>query len=123
MRVGTNTITNSYWDTQTTGTTTSSGGTGKTTALMQTQSTFTGWNFSSLWWINDGRDYPKLDWQPVADFDNSGRVNLVDFSIMSRSWLTSDGDANYNSVCELSGDTTINAMDLIVLTENWLEGS
>lgn len=123
LRVGSNTIANSYWDTQTTGTTFSDGGTGKTTVQMHLQSTFTGWNFSTLWWMNEGRDYPKLIWQPVADLDNSGRVNLVDFVIMSRSWLANVGDANYNSICELSGDTTVNTPDLTVLAENWLTGS
>jgi len=55
----------SYWDTQTSGQTNSWVGTGKTTAEMMTQSTFTGWDFDSVWAIdpsiNDG--YPYLQWQ------------------------------------------------------------
>ncbi len=42
-------VTNSYWDTQTSGKTTSYGGTGKTTSEMQAQSTFVNWNFSNVW--------------------------------------------------------------------------
>jgi hypothetical protein len=43
--------TSSFWDTQTSGVTNSAGGIGKTTADMQTESTFTdvGWNFTDTW--------------------------------------------------------------------------
>jgi M26 IgA1-specific Metallo-endopeptidase N-terminal region/The GLUG motif len=51
-------ITSCYWDTQTSGRTTSAGGTGKTTAEMKTQSTYVGWDFENVWAINN--DYPKL---------------------------------------------------------------
>jgi hypothetical protein len=64
---------NSFWDIETSGQTTSAGGTGKTTAEMQTRSTFTnaGWDFvnetangtEDIWWINAGQDYPKLWWE------------------------------------------------------------
>ena len=61
------TVTNSFWDTQTTlqSTTLGSAGTGKTTAQMQTQATFTGFDFSTtpVWKISAGQ-YPKLGWQP-----------------------------------------------------------
>lgn len=43
------TITDCFWDTQTTGIATSSGGTGKTTALMKTESTYTNWDFDTIW--------------------------------------------------------------------------
>lgn len=45
------TVTNSFWDTETSGQSTSSGGTGKTTTQMKTESTFTsaGWNFTDIW--------------------------------------------------------------------------
>ena len=58
------TISNSFWDTETSGTGTSDGGTGKTTAEMKTQTTFTdaGWDFEAIWAIvptcNDS--YPCL---------------------------------------------------------------
>ena len=63
----------SLWDTQTSGQTTSAGGTGKTTAEMQTVSTFldAGWDFvgetangtEDIWWILEGKDYPRLWWE------------------------------------------------------------
>ena len=65
-----------FWDTQTSGQTTSDGGTGKTTAEMQTAKTFldAGWDFvgetangtDDIWWINEGKGYPRLSWQGPA---------------------------------------------------------
>ncbi len=58
------TITNCFWDTETSGLGTSDGGTGKTTAEMKTETTFTdaGWDFTSIWNICAGvnGDYPCL---------------------------------------------------------------
>jgi hypothetical protein len=57
-------ITDCFWDTQTSGKTTSSGDEiGKTTSQMQTQATFTNWNFSSVWQI--ASNYPTLKWITV----------------------------------------------------------
>jgi|GEM_PF-729325 len=57
------TVTNSFWDTETSGFTSSNGGTGKTTAEMMTESTFTaaGWDFTNIWKMEDG--YPRFKWQ------------------------------------------------------------
>ena len=54
------TLTNSFWDTQTSSLTASAGGTGKTTAQMRQQATFVGWDFSDVWGISGGRNYPYL---------------------------------------------------------------
>jgi hypothetical protein len=66
MGSGSGVVTNSFWDKQTSGQTTSGGGTGKTTAEMKTSSTFTSvvWD-GSLWNMGDGinNGYPYLDWQ------------------------------------------------------------
>ncbi|MCK5611573.1 hypothetical protein KAR91_57410 [Candidatus Pacearchaeota archaeon] len=43
------TITSAFWDTQTSGTGTSSGAIGKTTAQMKTQATYTDWDFDTVW--------------------------------------------------------------------------
>ncbi|QPA31415.1 GLUG motif-containing protein [Thermaerobacillus caldiproteolyticus] len=51
-------VTNSYWDINTSGQTKSAGGIGKTTTEMKTQSTYAGWDFISVWGINN--DYPYL---------------------------------------------------------------
>ncbi len=54
------TVTNSYWDTETTGQSTSADGTGLTTTQMKQRSSFTGFDFSDTWFIEDGTGYPKL---------------------------------------------------------------
>jgi len=66
-------VSSSFWDTQTSGHSTSAGGIGKTTAEMQTASTFlnAGWDFvdetangtEDIWWILEGQDYPRLWWE------------------------------------------------------------
>jgi hypothetical protein len=66
-------VSESFWDTETSGQATSAGGAGRTTAEMQTASTFldAGWDFigetangtAALWWILEGQDYPRLWWE------------------------------------------------------------
>jgi filamentous hemagglutinin family protein len=56
-----NTITNSFWNVTTTGKSTSSGGgTGLTTAQMQQQGNFSGWDFASTWISYNGYTNPLL---------------------------------------------------------------
>ncbi|WP_054751321.1 hypothetical protein [Piscibacillus salipiscarius] len=52
------TVNNCFWDTEVSGVTQTHHGTGKTTAEMQTQSTYTNWDFTSIWGINGS--YPYL---------------------------------------------------------------
>lgn len=72
------TVTSSFWDTQTSGQTTSAGGVGKTTEEMKAIATFTGaaWNIGEvanagerdsfhIWNIVSGVTYPFLSWQPL----------------------------------------------------------
>jgi hypothetical protein len=66
-------VTDCFWDIQTSGQTTSAGGTSKTTAEMQTAKTFleAGWDFvgetangtEDIWWILEGLEYPRLWWE------------------------------------------------------------
>ena len=71
-------ITNSFWDTETSGQATSDGGTGKTTVEMQDIATFSGavWdivavansgtrNTGYIWNIVHTVTYPFLSWQPI----------------------------------------------------------
>ena len=58
------TVSHSFWDTETSGRSRSSGGTGKTTAEMKTQSTFDPpWDFEKVWWMTEDVTYPQLRWQ------------------------------------------------------------
>jgi hypothetical protein len=72
------TVSDSFWDTETSGQPTSPAGTGKTTEEMQDITTFSGatWdivavanpsirNHSYIWNIVDDETYPFLSWQPV----------------------------------------------------------
>jgi hypothetical protein len=70
------TASNCFWDVQTSGQTTSNGGTGKTTAEMQDIATFSvaGWTIIAValdetnpaytWNIVDDVTYPFLSWEP-----------------------------------------------------------
>jgi uncharacterized repeat protein (TIGR02543 family) len=73
------TITDSFWDTETSGQATSDGGTGKTTGEMKDIGTFSGasWNITAVanpsvrnpaysWNIVDNVTYPFLSWEPVS---------------------------------------------------------
>jgi hypothetical protein len=69
------TVTDSFWDTETSGQSTSDGGTGKTTAQMKSIATFSGagWNIVAvalnqtnlayIWNMVDNVTYPFLSWQ------------------------------------------------------------
>jgi hypothetical protein len=69
-------VTQSFWDTETSGQNRSAGGTGKTTVEMQMASTFldAGWDFmgetangtQEIWWILEGKDYPRLWWETTG---------------------------------------------------------
>lgn len=59
---GLGTTSNSYWNTQSSGQTRSDSGTGKTTAEMKQQATYSGWDFTNVWTIQEGQGYPVLRW-------------------------------------------------------------
>lgn len=55
------TVSNSYWDIETSGLKSSAGGgNGKTTAEMKQQATYVDWEFSNVWAIEEGVSYPYL---------------------------------------------------------------
>jgi hypothetical protein len=60
---GTENVTASYWDTNTSGQNTSAGGIPKNTREMVTQQTFVDWDFEETWGIHDGLSYPYFLWQ------------------------------------------------------------
>ena len=45
-----------FWDTQTSGQATRGGGTGKTTAQMQSANMFAGWGYGNVWVLDEGHD-------------------------------------------------------------------
>jgi rhodanese-related sulfurtransferase len=122
----------SFWDMQTSGQTISSGGTGKTTAEMQTASTFldAGWDFvdetengtEDIWSICEGTNYPRLVWQiPVGDFVCSDGITIDDFLFFMEHWLDDNCDSS-NDYCEgtdLDQSGTVDVNDLEIFFENW----
>jgi len=117
------TATDSFWDTQTSGQSTSAGGTGKTTAEMQTLSTFTNWNITSvtqkadtyadhsyIWNIVDGSTYPFESWEYSESSSptdtctySSGNWNMVASDFCN---ITSNVNMNGNNV-SITGTGTI----------------
>jgi len=63
-------ISSSFWDTDTSSMMFSDGGTAKTTAEMQAQSTFTnaGWNFTDTWYMHGYPELTALDTTEIVDY-------------------------------------------------------
>ena len=128
-------VSQSFWDTVTSGQLTSpGGGTGKTTDLMKSKSTFTaaGWDFVEesvngteyIWRLcEDEVDYPRLAWQFFcADFACPDGVNLIDFSFLSSRWLnTNCDDSNGCDGTDVDGSGVVDTADLIILSDYWLD--
>jgi len=122
----------SVWDVETSGQATSAQGTGKTTAEMQTASTFldAGWDFAGekqngaedIWSICEGTNYPRLFWQiPVGDFVCPEGVTIDDFSFLMEHWLNDNCDSS-NDFCQgtdLDQSGTVDGYDLQIFFENW----
>ncbi|MDD5063597.1 MAG: GLUG motif-containing protein [Phycisphaerae bacterium] len=83
------TVTNSFWDIETSGKLTSAGGTGKTTAEMRTASTFldAGWDMVAVWNIEEDQIYPLLRKYLAVDTNYDGMVNMIDFAAFANHWL------------------------------------
>lgn len=76
-------VKNCYWDTENSGQATSYAGTGKMTLEMQQLDTFVAWACDGSWTIDEGDDYPRLNWEqktgipivPVSYWGRSGEPN------------------------------------------------
>ncbi|MGB8225419.1 MAG: GLUG motif-containing protein, partial [Sedimentisphaerales bacterium] len=67
---------------------TSACGEGKTTVEMKQIGTFTNWDFTQTWGIEDNQTYPflKLTY-PIGDLNHNKVVNFLDFAILASHWL------------------------------------
>jgi hypothetical protein len=120
-------VVHSFWDTQTSGLLTSAGGTGKTTAEMQTISTFAsaGWDFWDIWEICEGMNYPVLQWQiPVEDFRCPDGVSFIDFAFFAAHWhhRHCNPSNNYCDGTDFDQSSSVDFLDLAIFADNWLEG-
>ncbi len=94
-----NTVSNSFWDMETSGIETSAGGEPKTSEQLKTTTTFTnaGWDFDDTWMIlSEGHTYPRLAWNTIevdswTDLNNM-RNNLHANYVLTRDLLTTDAD-------------------------------
>ena len=77
------TVSNSYWDTDTSGMNLSAGGKGQTTAEMKQQGTYQGWDFDNIWSIqtNKNKGYPFL-----KDNPSNSDVDAVDADKNALTW-------------------------------------
>ena len=125
-------IIDSFWDLETSNRAYSEGGTGKTTAEMQTASTFleAGWDFvgetkngtEDIWSICEKTNYPRFVWQiPVGDFVCPDGVTMEDFAFLMEHWLDDNCDSS-NGYCEgtdLDQSGSVDVIDLEIFFENW----
>jgi hypothetical protein len=120
-------VSNSVWDTETSGQADSGGGIGKTTAEMQTISTFTdtGWDFWSTWTMCEGMNYPIFFWQiPATDYQCPDGVDYIDFAFFARRWHR-QGCGPGNGNCEgadVDGSGTVDFSDFEIFAARWLAG-
>lgn len=105
------TVTNSYWDTVSTGQSTSEGGgTGISTAQLQSLSTFTGWNIDAqpgtgtTWRIYDGYGGPLLRSFLIPLTVTAGETKTYDGSNYAGGVTPSDATANLANI--LGGNYT-----------------
>jgi hypothetical protein len=120
-------VVNSFWDMQMSDQATSAGGTGKTTAEMQMASMFldAGWDFvgetangtEDIWWILEGKDYPRLWWQlPADDFEDGEPEPL---------WFVYEVDPDLVQIREVNGrlETVASAqaqnVDAFYVSDGW----
>jgi hypothetical protein len=60
--------------------------------------------------------------RPAGDLNMDCRVDFHDFAVFGSAWLAGEGDDNWNQAYNLeAGDKVVNALDLAVLVEHWLE--
>jgi len=110
----------SFWDVNSSGLEISDGGAPKTTAEMQTKSTFTdaGWDFVNTWDICEGTNYPKLVWQiPLAgDFNWPDGVGMEDLAVVCEQWLLEELSAD---VWPDGGDGVVDFLDWAIFADGW----
>ncbi|MCK4959728.1 MAG: hypothetical protein KAT00_10005 [Planctomycetes bacterium] len=128
-------VTSSFWDNQIGGPD-NGVGTGLSTELMQTMSTFTdsGWDFvgedvngtENIWRLcADGVGYPELAWQSpiIGDVACPDGVSLPDFGFFASRWReTGCENSNDCGGTDFDGLGSVDPNDFTILMGNWLLG-
>ncbi|MDP3513222.1 MAG: GLUG motif-containing protein, partial [Sulfuritalea sp.] len=90
---GAGTVTNSYWDTETSGKATSAGGgTGKTSAEMRQQATFSGFDFTNNWWLSESNTRPFLRSEYSTTINNAHQLQLMAINLGANYTLSGNID-------------------------------
>ena len=136
-------VTASFWDVNTSGQTTSYGGTGKTTAEMKTLSTFTsaGWDFTTedgdaADWVMPENDYPHLGmeywrWARIPDISGMSFEEAVDtvknagFLMGSLIWINNEAVPIGHIVsqyppADINGALEVTKVDMVISCPNQL---
>jgi len=90
--VTSSTESNCFWDTETSGTANSATGIGKTTAQLKTQATYTGWDFTTTWWMADGETRPILRTEWSTTIGNSHQLQLMSMDVTAAYVLNNNID-------------------------------
>lgn len=111
---GSGTVTNSFWNTDTTGRSTSKGGTGKTAAELQSVATYTGWDFAATWRMVGGtaslRPFTAGQFDLVIDANDltvvygAGAVTPASLSVTTTGLQGADSMALLNGTLAYSGN-------------------
>ncbi|MDF2717769.1 MAG: surface protein containing Ig-like domain-like, partial [Paenibacillus sp.] len=118
LKEGIAAFTFSYWDTQTSGLSASSGGgTGKTTAEMKRKATYAGWDFDNVWGIVEESTYPlhRNDYLKVA---------LASLTVQDTSTLTAQVlDRTFSGDYGVYNAKVVNKTSQITVTGTPLSGA
>jgi hypothetical protein len=120
------TFTSSYWDIDVSDKSSSAGGTGRSTTDMHSKNNYVGWDFTDIWRICDGTNYPKFINGSILtyDFTCPDGVDFIDFSIFAKQWmlrkLSYDIAPSSNTYLPgVDGDGIVNFLDFAKFAENW----
>jgi len=111
---------NSYWDTDTSGQSSSAGGTGKSTLKMLQESEFNNWDFNSVWTIPEVTPYTRVHYPILQWQGEPGAFNEIENAIVkvfegrSHYWESfprllqqNDFDSTKVALQDLAGDPLI----------------
>jgi The GLUG motif. len=103
---GSSAIQNSYYDKDANNKSATAGGTGKTTAEMKNSSTFSAWDFSTIWGINNeiNNGYPYLLWSVKALCELKGNIYGEDGSCKTEEEVAEEEEAARKATCEAHDD-------------------
>ncbi len=101
-------VANSFYDQETSGRSDTGKGEPKTTAEMQTQSTFTdaGWDFEDIWKMIEGMTYPLLWWQPLPTGEGTPEDPYLIYDVYDLQNMKDDITAHYLIVNDIDGSET-----------------